>query len=84
MKSLCLRVGDKVFYGGNLCEVTRNPNNGTYDIQQIGSSGWFSYNVIASEIDSLYTRKCVECFKFDVMPDAERGRCQDCLAEVTA
>lgn len=79
IKQLNLRVGDKVSYGGKLCEVTRNPDNGYYDIQQVGASGWFSYSVTAYEIDLLYTRKCIECDVKDVMPEAKNGRCEECL-----
>lgn len=72
-----LRVGDKVFYGGKLCEVKRNSDMGYFDIQQVGTN--FIYSIIEADVEVLYTRKCSECYEVDVMPDAKNGRCQDCL-----
>ncbi len=78
-----LSIGDKVFYSGKLCKVTRNPDNGDYVIRQVLINNELGREMMIhpSEIDMLYTRECIDCCK-DVLPDAERGRCIDCLDEL--
>lgn len=78
---MSLRINDKVSYSGKLCKVIKNHNSGLYRLEQI--DGVFEFEVYADEIESLYTRQCLDC-RNDVMPDAKRGRCADCLAESEA
>lgn len=79
-----LRVGDKVIYEGKLMEVVRNFDSGFYQGEQVGPNGNYAgkYGFYGEDV-WLYTRKCIDCYRVDVMP--EEGRCIDCLREkVTA
>lgn len=81
IKQINLRIGDKFFYGGKLHVISKNNDSGFYLADRVGAEGstvW-QIGVYGYEVEELYTRKCVECYSVDVMPDAKNGRCEDCL-----
>lgn len=79
---MSLRIGDRVWYGSKLCRVSRDYCSGMYKIDQLPHRV-FSYTVYEDEV-SIHDRECVECQRAHVLPDAERGRCEECLLQVKA